>query len=235
MDMEEYVKRYAGLIRWTIIHKTRLLYDEQDDRFQDVFFYIFNNKDKYDNMDEKKRTHYIALLTRYFNVRRSWGNGKFITIQDWSEWRAENGYKEDADGLDWLDDGGRYRPDTGFWHSLERRQRREYREDQLEQYEKIKKYTLQVKNIITYGSKKSQESNLIKKSIKINPMATIYKIDPLLRQKQKMAQKAYRTLNAHKIKERALEYNTAKKYADTVFGNAFMKAVENGKEGTNGK
>lgn len=235
MTMDEYVKQYSGLIRWTIIHKTRLMYDEQDDRFQDVFFYIFNHKDKYDAMDEDKRVKYICLLTRYFNVRRVWGNGKFITLQDWSEWRAENGYKEDADGLDWLDDGGRYRPDTGFWHYLKRRERRENREDQLELYEKIKKYTKQVKNVITYGGNKTYETTLIKKSMKINAGATIGRIDPFLREKARLTAKQYRKWNISKIKERALERYNAKKYTDTIFGNAFMKAVENQKEGTNGK
>lgn len=205
MTVEEWIDACRKLIWYGIRKKTNLMWDEQEDRFQDVCMVICEKIDKLNNMPEKQAKMYIYWSTVRMPKRHTWGNAKFMTLLDADKRRKElsgRGIEEKEDPLAWLDDGGKYRPDSEYWEYLRRRERRENAQDQLEQYKIIKKLCAGVHKAKIYGGNKGFGLNATAyQKAQLNAYAAMISHDPLFKQERAMKSRLYRGMNKEKIKE----------------------------------
>lgn len=212
MTPEQYFEKYSTFIKWAVIRKTYLLWDEQEDRIQDVWIKILENIEKINGMSEEERKRYIFFTAVRMPKRHSWGNCKFMTLLDSEERRrllSGKNIEEKDDPLAWLSDGGKYRPDSEYWEYLERRAKREAIQDQIEQYKKIKDVCASVKVAVIYGGSRGRG---IKTGINLKLYSQMTKLDPFVQNRNKLRSKVYRAMNAERIKERSVQFYNSIKY-----------------------
>lgn len=209
MTPAEYIEKYSGLIKWVIRHKTSLMYDEYDDRFQDVAMVICTKIDKLNAMEPRDAKRYIVYTACRRPFRHTWGNAKFMCIQDMGKWREQNG-KTSGDGLEWLEVGEKYRPDSPYWKYMEIRQRREDAEDQLEQYKKLKKAAKQAQNVLVFNVRTpvtKAEQHILQTYAKL-----VHRRDPVRVAKYKATARAYTALHKQELREKAKERQQRRQY-----------------------
>ena len=215
MTVEEYVVKYQRYIWWMIRHRTNLDPDDQQDRFQDVCMVICEKIDKLNSMSNAAARKYIGYTAYRMPQRHTWGNGKFMTIQDWEKWRDQHkDSKESADGLDWIGVGGKYRPDSEYWDYLARREKRELAEDTVELNKQFMKLTGRIKRAAVYGNRVTSpaEKKILKQAARVRFM------DPVIQEKRRVAVRAYRKMNEEKIKDLKRD-----RY-ETIMHDAFLHA-----------
>lgn len=213
MTVEEYVVKYQRYIWWMIRHLTNLDPDDQQDRFQDVCMVICEKIDKLNSMSNAAARKYIGFTAYRMPQRHTWGNGKFMTIQDWDKWRDQHkDSKESADGLDWIGVGGKYRPDSEYWDCLERREKRELAEDAVELNKQFIKLTGRIKRAAVYGKRVATRAE--KKMLRYEARF----MDPVERERRRVRVRAYRKMNKEKIKDRKRD-----RY-ETIMHDAFLHA-----------